>query len=699
MADQKISELGSVSGSPDNTDLVPIVQGVSATPVTKKWSISQIVTWVQSFLLKKDGSNADQDIDIGNFSLNAKHVKINGTAGAGHVGLKHQSADITATTNESSIGANASGDPVWKNDGNPLQTILLGNTAITGATKTKITYDAKGLITAGADATTADIADSTNKRYITDANLVVIGNTSGTNTGDETNATIKTKLGAATNVNDGFLNSSDWTYFDDKQNPLVAGTNITIDNTDPLNPVISATGGGGSFTQSSQAQAEAAASNTSINTPTTLDTTTGITPNRLWYFFQQAKTVLAGIFKALPVDLGMATSGTINLDFSVQDSFDNITQTGSITFTDSNTSGSKKTVKTIAIQGSGNPAHTFTIPVGWKNLSGILPDSAYLNYIEIRCEDGTVFFCVNRYSVPITSTPTLLESSILVEDLTQVEFKYDRTIDNSVTLSSSWYTITGKTVSSVTIINNRVRVTVTVAFAISDTASVTFTNPSSADGIRDMYGNRASSFTSSSVPVLVYRSDTFDRADNATSMGTPSDGGSAWVISGTTWGIISNTGYNSGGSTSVTGVSHATLETNKTDCTQRCTYNFGSPGAVSSIGFIFRYVDDNNHYIFRTGKTAGNLLYYSLFKVVGGTSTQIVGTTTTGMGSWTNGVDYTFTVKLVGSTFSLYNGSTFITSITDTALTVGTKVGIRNSSGTGGSGPNDRINNYFAYYA
>lgn len=60
------------------------------------------------------------------------------------------------------------------------------NANITGATKTKITYDAKGLVTSGADATTADIADSSNKRYVTDANLTVIGNTSGTNTGDQT---------------------------------------------------------------------------------------------------------------------------------------------------------------------------------------------------------------------------------------------------------------------------------------------------------------------------------------------------------------------------------------------------------------------------------------------------------------------------------------------------------------------------------
>lgn len=68
------------------------------------------------------------------------------------------------------------------------------NTAITWATKTKITYDAKGLVTSGADATTADIADSLNKRYVTDAQSTVIGNTSWTNTWDQT-----------------ITNSSDWT--------------------------------------------------------------------------------------------------------------------------------------------------------------------------------------------------------------------------------------------------------------------------------------------------------------------------------------------------------------------------------------------------------------------------------------------------------------------------------------------------------
>ena len=61
---------------------------------------------------------------------------------------------------------------------------VTANDAITSATKTKVTYDAKGLITGGTDATTADIADSSDKRYCTDAQKTVISNTSGTNTGD-----------------------------------------------------------------------------------------------------------------------------------------------------------------------------------------------------------------------------------------------------------------------------------------------------------------------------------------------------------------------------------------------------------------------------------------------------------------------------------------------------------------------------------
>jgi len=95
-----------------------------------------------------------------------------------------------------------------------LLTKVTGNASITGATKTKITYDSKGLVTSGVDATTADIADSLNKRYVTDAQQTIIGNTSGTNTGD--NATNSQYSGLAAS----------------KQDTLVSGTNIkTINST------------------------------------------------------------------------------------------------------------------------------------------------------------------------------------------------------------------------------------------------------------------------------------------------------------------------------------------------------------------------------------------------------------------------------------------------------------------------------------
>lgn len=96
-------------------------------------------------------------------------------------------------------------------------TYVAKNAPITGATKTKITYNTDGLITSGADATTADIADSPDRRYITDAQQTVLNNTSNTNSGDETTTTIKTKLGTASTGADGYLTSTDWNTFNGKQ--------------------------------------------------------------------------------------------------------------------------------------------------------------------------------------------------------------------------------------------------------------------------------------------------------------------------------------------------------------------------------------------------------------------------------------------------------------------------------------------------
>lgn len=70
-------------------------------------------------------TGATNDVDLGNNGLNAKNIKIKGTAGNGHLALKHQSSNITASASESSLGADSSGNPVWKNDGNALDSLEL----------------------------------------------------------------------------------------------------------------------------------------------------------------------------------------------------------------------------------------------------------------------------------------------------------------------------------------------------------------------------------------------------------------------------------------------------------------------------------------------------------------------------------------------------------------------------------------------
>jgi len=79
-----------------------------------------------------------------------------------------------------------------------LDSKMTGNTPIAGATKTKITYDEKGLVTEGADATTADIADSNDRRYVSESEKILLANTSGTNSGNETAASIGALINNAT---------------------------------------------------------------------------------------------------------------------------------------------------------------------------------------------------------------------------------------------------------------------------------------------------------------------------------------------------------------------------------------------------------------------------------------------------------------------------------------------------------------------
>jgi hypothetical protein len=130
--------------------------------------------------------------------------------GEGSLLLEEQS-NWSSTTGRSNIKNKPTKLSDFSNDTNFITEATAFPNTLTPATKTKISYDAKGRVTNGADATTADIPDSNNKRYVTEAQLVTINNQSGINTGDETASTIITKIGNGTVINSQYLPS----YVDD----------------------------------------------------------------------------------------------------------------------------------------------------------------------------------------------------------------------------------------------------------------------------------------------------------------------------------------------------------------------------------------------------------------------------------------------------------------------------------------------------
>ena len=72
-----------------------------------------------------------------------------------------------------------------------------------------------------------DISEWTNHKFLTSAERTKLGNTSWTNTGDETASTIKTKLWAASANADGYLKKEDFATFNWKQDAITNSDDIT----------------------------------------------------------------------------------------------------------------------------------------------------------------------------------------------------------------------------------------------------------------------------------------------------------------------------------------------------------------------------------------------------------------------------------------------------------------------------------------
>jgi hypothetical protein len=257
MADKKITELSAIV-TIANDDVFPIVD--ISDNITKKIDITQIKAQspVQSVnsnigvvvLTKTDIglSNVDNTSDANKPVSTAQQTALDAKQATLVSGTNIKTINSTSILGSGNIAISSSvawgGITGTLSSQTDLQTALDGkvdeNASITGATKTKITYDAKGLVTAGADATTADIADSTNKRYVTDAQATVIGNTSGTNSGNQTlaNTSDATSHTTTLSATGGSVK-------------LVEGSGITLTTTGTTADgiiTIASTGGGGTVT-------------------------------------------------------------------------------------------------------------------------------------------------------------------------------------------------------------------------------------------------------------------------------------------------------------------------------------------------------------------------------------------------------------------------------------------------------------------
>ena len=94
-----------------------------------------------------------------------------------------------------------------------------------------------------------------NMSLVNDSDIAKLQAITGTNTGDETNSSIKAKMGQSSTSQDGYLTSVDWNTFNNKQNkifiqntqPTIATNNIWVDNT--TNPYVLKVCDGNSYIQ------------------------------------------------------------------------------------------------------------------------------------------------------------------------------------------------------------------------------------------------------------------------------------------------------------------------------------------------------------------------------------------------------------------------------------------------------------------
>lgn len=118
---QKISQMTPKGADLASTDLIEVSTLVSGSYVTKSMTGDELVLNNLSGYVPYVG--ATQDVDLDANKISARSVYIEGTNGDGHLHLKHQNADATATGQSTALYADSNGDLKYKNDNDYYTTL------------------------------------------------------------------------------------------------------------------------------------------------------------------------------------------------------------------------------------------------------------------------------------------------------------------------------------------------------------------------------------------------------------------------------------------------------------------------------------------------------------------------------------------------------------------------------------------------
>jgi hypothetical protein len=287
---------------------------------------------------------------------------------------------------------------------------VAGNTAITGATKTKLTYDAKGLVTAGVDATTADIAPSTNRNYVTDAQVTVIAATSGANTGDQdlSGYALLTAIDGKENITnksaDGSLGTnSDALYPTEKAvKTYVNGVDLALIN--KINGVKSTVTANETAANSAIASKEDAANKSTDGTLATNSTTFFPTVRAVKTYVDAAKSALQTNIDAVQTDV-TSNKTTVNNAISLKEDAANKSNDATLAGNSTTSFPTQQAVKTYI------DTKTAAVNATNANLTGPITSSGNATAVASQTGTGSTFV---MNTSPTLVTPNLGTPSALV---------------------------------------------------------------------------------------------------------------------------------------------------------------------------------------------------------------------------------------------------------------------------------------------